>query len=104
MVRFATGRGASGARFVFSVSGMDDERPSSNSVVVFASQSRDGSREAVWIGLGDCGEFSLARAASIAAGASEMHVHMVSSPAAAGRIIRDLKAAIPVSPLRVNFA
>ncbi|MFN0264905.1 hypothetical protein ACKTEK_13625 [Tepidamorphus sp. 3E244] len=97
-------RGASGARFVFSVSPVAAVTSVSNAVVVLATNGRDGSREAVWIGRGDSPEFRLARAASVAAGATEMHLHMTSSPLGADRIVRDLKAAIPIAPLKVNFA
>ena len=97
-------RGASGARFVFSVSGIGGARPATNSAVVLAMVGADGAREAVWIGRGDDPEFAFARAASIAAGATEMHVHVTQSPLGAQRIVRDLKAAIPVTPLKISFA
>lgn len=96
-------RGEAGARFVFSVAPISVVRPAVNAVVVLAAVSAGGSREAVWIGRADDPEFALARAAAIAAGATEAHVHVTQTPAGAHRIVRDLKAAVPVTPIRVSF-
>lgn len=97
-------RGASRARFVFSVSPISAVRAAANAVVVLAATGKDGAREAVWIGRADDPEFSFARAASIAAGATEAHVHVTQTQAGAQRIARDLKAAVPVAPIRISFA
>ncbi len=97
-------RGASGVRFVFSVCDIHGVRTGEPAVVVLASVGADGSREAVWIGRADHAEFRLARAAAMAAGASEAHVHITGTPAGARRIIADLKQAVPTPPLSLAFA
>ena len=97
-------RGASGVRFVFSVCDIHGVRTGEPAVVVLASAGSDGSREAVWIGRADHPEFRLARAAAVAAGACEAHVHVAGTPAGARRIVTDLKQAVPTAPLSLSFA
>lgn len=97
-------RGESGTRFVFSVTPVDRVRVGEPAVIVLACVSDDGTREAVWIGRADDPDFRLARAAAIAAGASEAHVHVAGSTLGAKRIARDLKRAVPVAPLTLSFA
>ena len=97
--RFRSWRGASGRRFMFSVSSSAACPAYDNAVLIGASVAADGERHVLFIA--DTGAFpepALARARAVLADASarvELHVHVLAqSPKERAALIKDISAGL----------
>lgn len=96
-------KGASGKRYLTRGFPIDMAVEFPGAPVILAAVDDDGRREAVWIGLSVGRRFEEALAAAKAVGASEAHVHLVTTGAQARvAVLRDLREAAVERPRRLN--
>ncbi len=95
--------GASGRRYLTRGFPLDRAADFPGAPVILAAVHPDGRREAVWVGIAVGRRFEEALAAACAAGATEAHVHLVTTGAVDRvRVLRDLRGAIRENrPVRV---